>query len=316
MTVQRNKLELQRYHAELKPVWNSFVGTAKNATFLHQREYMDYHASRFTDDSVLVFQDNKAIAAFPCNTVEDEVQSHGGLTYGGLLIGKSVHAATVVEIFHALGDHFRNNGKRRIIYKAVPHVFHKYPADEDLYALVRVGARLFRRDLSSVVELVNRPKLSDSRKNTARKAEKAGAVVVELEDFTEFHGLLTHVLSKFGATPVHTVDELQLLKARFPEQIRLFGTLIGDRLHAGCLVYDCGHIVHTQYLASSDEGRQMGALDHLLLDLIEKRFVDKRYLSFGISTEDQGRVLNTGLIAQKEGFGGRGIVHDFYEWVL
>lgn len=316
MTGQRNKLELERYHAGLKPVWDSFVGTAKNATFLHQRDYMDYHAARFNDDSVLILQDNKPIAAFPCNTVEDEVQSHGGLTYGGLLTGKNIHAATVVEIFHALGDHFRNRGKRRIIYKAVPHVFHKYPADEDLYALTRVGARLFRRDLSSVVELANRPKLSDSRKNTARKAEKAGGVVVELEDFTEFHGLLTHVLSKFGAMPVHAVDELQLLKARFPEQIRLFGTLIGDRLHAACLVYDCGHIVHTQYLASSDEGRQVGALDYLLWNLIEKRFVDKRYWSFGISTEDQGRVLNPGLIAQKEGFGGRGIVHDFYEWVL
>jgi hypothetical protein len=123
-------------------------------------------------------------------------------------------------------------------------------------------------------------------------------------------------LRKFGANPVHSLAELCLLKSRFPENIRLFGTVIGGQLAAGALVYDCGHIVHTQYLASSDAGRQVGALDFLLLTLIEKYFSDKRYFSFGISTEDSGRLLNAGLISQKEGFGGRGIVHDFYEWVL
>lgn len=316
MSDQNNQFELVRYHAELKPMWDALVGKAKNATFLHYRDYLDYHASRFVDHSILVLKNGKAIAAFPCNTVGEQVSSHGGLTYGGLLFGKDVHATTVLEIFQALGNYFRENGKRKIIYKAVPHIFHDYPADEDLYALTRMGARLIRRDLSSVVELARRPKFSDSRKNTARKAEKAGAVMVELDDFSEFHALLTHVLSKFGAAPVHTLDELQLLKTRFPQQIRLFGTMIDGRLSAACLVYDCGHVVHTQYLASSDEGRQLGALDYLLLNLIEKLFVDKEFLSFGISTEQQGQVLNAGLIAQKEGFGGRGIVHDFYEWEL
>jgi len=316
MSDQKNQIELVRYQAESKPIWDAVVDKAKNATFLHYRDYVDYHAARFADHSILVFKSGKAIAAFPCNIVDDQVYSHGGLTYGGLLYGKDVHAATVLEIFEALGNYFREIGKRKIIYKVVPQIFHNYPADEDLYALTRVGAFLTRRDLSSVIEIAHRPKLSDSRKSTARKAEKAGAVAVELDDFHEFHALLAHVLSKFGAAPVHSVDELELLKARFPERIRLFGTLIGGRLYAACLAYDCGHVVHTQYLASSDEGRQIGALDYLLLNLIEKYFSGKKFLSFGISTEQQGRVLNTGLISQKEGFGGRGIVHDFYEWVL
>jgi len=316
MNDQKNQIELVRYSIELKSTWDALVDKAKNATFLHYRDYVDYHADRFVDHSILIFKSGKVIAAFPCNVVEDKVYSHGGLTYGGLLYGKDVHAATVLEIFEGLGNYFRENGKRKILYKVVPQIFHTYPADEDLYALTRVGASLVRRDLSSVIELAHRPKLSDSRKSTARKAEKAGAVAVELNDFHEFHALLAQVLSKFGAAPVHSVGELELLKARFPERIRLFGTLIDGRLYAACLVYDCGHVVHTQYLASSDEGRQIGALDYLLLNLIEKYFSDKKFLSFGISTEQQGRFLNTGLIAQKEGFGGRGIVHDFYEWIL
>lgn len=38
-----------------------------------------------------------------------------------------------------------------------------------------------------------------------------------------------------------------------------------------------------------------------------------KYFDFGISNENNGRFLNRGLIAQKEGFGARTIVHDFYE---
>ena len=115
---------------------------------------------------------------------------------------------------------------------------------------------------------------------------------------------------------MHSAAELALLKSRFPNNIRLFGVIHEDRLIAASLVFDFGHVVHTQYMASTDEGRVLGALDYLLIQLIEVTFSDKYYLSFGISTEQHGQFLNEGLIRQKEGFGGRGMVHDFYEWNL
>jgi len=87
-------------------------------------------------------------------------------------------------------------------------------------------------------------------------------------------------------------------------------------LLAGALVYDFGHVAHTQYLASSDEGREFGALDFLLANLLDTVYANRRYFSFGISTEQEGRYLNEGLIFQKEGFGGRAVVHDFYELEL
>ena len=36
------------------------------------------------------------------------------------------------------------------------------------------------------------------------------------------------------------------------------------------------------------------------------------YLDFGISTEQDGKWLNEGLIFQKEGFGGRAVCYDQY----
>ncbi|EIA46149.1 hypothetical protein cco111_09042, partial [Campylobacter coli 2680] len=38
-----------------------------------------------------------------------------------------------------------------------------------------------------------------------------------------------------------------------------------------------------------------------------------KYFDFGISTENGGQFLNHGLISQKEEFGGRGVIYDFYE---
>ena len=58
----------------------------------------------------------------------------------------------------------------------------------------------------------------------------------------------------------------------------------------------------------------MGALDFLIETCIEESQQDGyQYFSFGISTEENGRVLNSGLVAQKENFGARGMVLDFYE---
>lgn len=309
-------MDIYKYSSDLEVVWDRLVNNSKNGNFLHLRKYMEYHCDRFTDESILVFSDGKPIAALPCNRVDTSIFSHGGLTYGGLLYGNEVHAPDVLKIFNRIGEYFRSIGCTKFIYKAVPHVFHTYLAEEDLYALYRVGARLIRRDISTVIMLHSRPKFSDSRKNTARKAEKSGVSFVELNSVTEFHELLTSVLMKFGNAPVHSVSELLYLKEKFPNEIRIFGALLNQKLIAAALIYDFGHIVHSQYLASSEEGKSIGALDYVLLRLIEETFSEKKYFSFGISTEQQGHYLNEGLVRQKEGFGGRGVVHDFYEWDL
>lgn len=304
------------YSSRQQDAWDDLVRSSKNGTFLHLRNYMDYHSDRYLDKSIMFYEKNKPIAIFPCCAQEDSVVSHAGLTYGGLVYGKELHAATVLNIFQSLARYYKAAGFKKIVYKPVPRVFHAYPADEDLYCLFRMGARLYRRDLSSVIELSKRPKFSDSRKSTARKAVKAGARFAEINDIEGFYALLASVLIKFGSAPVHSVEELTNLKSKFPNNIRLFGVTLGEQLLAGTLVFDFGHVVHTQYMGASDEGRLLGALDYLLVQLIEATFSSKQYFSFGISTEKQGYYLNDGLIKQKEGFGGRGMVHDFYEWNL
>jgi hypothetical protein len=305
--------EILRYSVDNRESWNDLVLKSKNGNFLHLRDYMDYHAHRFDDQSVIVLKRGKPVAVFPCNRAGDQIVSHGGLTYGGLLYGNNLHATEVLAIFHKLVTYYQRIDMQSILYKAIPHIFHKYPAEEDLYALFRLGAQHYRRDISSVIQFDNRMKLSDSRKCTIRKSAKLGVVIREGEFIEEYHNLLSQAVGKLGLKPAHSAQELKLLKSRFPENIRLFGAFDGELLLAGTIIYDFGHVVHTQYMANSDEGREVGALDFVLGHLIETTFSNRRFLSFGVSTEQDGQYLNEGLIFQKEGFGARGIVHDFYE---
>ncbi len=296
--------------------WDALVGRSRNGNFLHRRGYMDYHADRFVDGSLLVERNDEVVAVFPANIRDGTAISHGGLTYAGLITSHALRAEATLAVFEHMGAHYLSQGVVRVIYKAVPHVFHAYPAEEDLYALHRLGARLTRRDLSSVIALQETFEFTQMRKRAVGKARKAGISLRVAADPAAFHALLSEVLRRHDAAPTHSLAELRLLQSRFPRQIVLHEARMGDDLLAGVVVYDFGRTVHTQYMAASEAGRRLDALSFLLADLICGSYADRCYFTFGISTEREGRDLNGGLVAQKEYFGARAIVHDFYEWLL
>ena len=82
--------------------WNAFIDQAKNATFLFHRDFMDYHSDRFQDYSLIVLDGEKWVAVLPANVVGNQVFSHQGLTYGGLVYTEKLKLASVIEIFKAV----------------------------------------------------------------------------------------------------------------------------------------------------------------------------------------------------------------------
>ena len=309
-------LALRPYVAADAAAWDALVGRSRNGNLLHRRGYMDYHADRFVDRSLVVERGGEFVAVFPASIQDRTVTSHGGLTYAGLISSADLRAESTLALFEQIGGHYRAQGVERVVYKAVPHVFHGYPAEEDLYALHRLGARLGRRDLSSVIALQEAFRFTPARRRAVSRAKRAGIDVQIGTDLEGFHRLLSEVLRRHAAVRTHSVAEMRLLQSRFPEHIVLHEARRDGILLAGVLVYDFGQVVHTQYLAASEEGRRLDALSLLLAQLIEHTYASRRHFSFGISTEQQGRVLNGGLVAQKEYFGARAVVHDTYEWPL
>lgn len=310
-----------RYDASMKEEWNSFVKTSKNGTFLIDRNFMDYHSDRFTDCSLMFHKKGELIAMLPANWLESEgtVQSHGGLTYGGLILSPHITAVEALEVFSCAIDWMKTSlGAHRWIYKPIPYIYCKLPAEEDLYALFRSGGRIQARAVSSVIDSTSRLPMRKLRRRGQAKALKLSLEVIETDadaHWTAFWQILSDVLMKrHGKLPVHTLDEIRLLKGRFPQQIRLFTVLDASKeVVAGTLVFDTGQVAHAQYIAASESGKKDGALDLLFSYLIEEEFAERPFFDFGISTEQGGSHLNEGLIFQKEGFGARSVVYDTYE---
>lgn len=310
-------LEIRRYAASDAEIWDAFVKASKNGTFLFQRGFMDYHADQFQDHSLMIFEAGNLLALLPANRDGDALVSHGGLTYGGIISGNKMSAVRMLLVFDALQEYMRAAGLKVLRYKAVPYIYHDQPADEDIYALFRHQAKLVRADASATIALPRKLPFGSGKKDGLRKALKAGLEMRESRDWATCWTLLKQVLSdRHDARPVHSLDQIQLLAARFPDEIRLFGAFDTDDMIAALVIFDCGAAVHAQYIASSDRGRAHGGIDLIVKTLIEEQFADRRWFDFGISTTDQGRELNEGLSRQKELFGARTVAYAHYELTL
>ncbi len=306
-------MEAVRYQPALKCSWDTFVEGSKNGTFLLKRDYMEYHSDRFTDYSLMFFEGGNLKALLPASQHGKRVVSHGGLTYGGLIVDRSMTVSTMLEVMNSLLSFLKGEGMEELAYKRIPSIYYSYPSDEDLYALFRSGATISKCGISSAVYLPERIRYSKGRRCNISKANKSGLSFCESNDIPGYIELLSSVLrERHGVAPVHTATEIEYLQSKFPENIRLFVAEKEGRMVAGSLVYVTPLVAHTQYLANSEEGRSCGALDYVVDKLISEVYPEKRYFDFGISTEDGGRILNEGLAAQKQEYGARGVVYNEY----
>ena len=220
----------------------------------------------------------------------------------------------MLEVWDAMMSFLKENGIRTLVYKAIPYIYHRYPADEDLYALFRYGAQVAECNISTAVALTNPAKYNENQRLNVRKANEYGLCVAEADDFSEFWEILTLCLmDRHNASPVHSLEEITLLKNRFPRNIRLFGAFSDNRMVAGCVVFIDHTTAHLQYIASSPDGMRMNAMALIHDHLMHNEFAEMRYYDLGTSNENHGLVLNNGLIIQKCGFGGRGIAHQIYK---
>ena len=308
--------EIKPYLPELKSEWDAFVSASKNGLFLFYRDYMDYHHDRFPDHSLLIYRRNKLYALLPANQKGNILYSHQGLTFGGLIVNQHFTTAEAVTVLQLMNAYLHNEGLQKVVYKAIPWLYHQQPSEEDLYAIYRTTkARLVARDIATVVKIDAPLSCYQIRKSGIKKANQNGITIEESNRWTDFWHILTaNLQTKYHVRPVHTLTEIEMLKARFPNNIRLFTAQQNGKVLGGTVVYEYGNVAHTQYISASLEGKKLHALDLLFDKLIHEVYQDKAWFDFGKSTEQQGTILNESLIYQKESFGGRAVCYDWYEW--
>lgn len=313
-------MQIRSYKSEDAQAWDRFCENALNATLLHTRRYLGYHGDRFVDESrIIADEKGRVVGLFPAAKDPDDescIVSHPGITYGGVVHDGRLGGERMLEAFNALADDYASRGYRRLIYKAVPHIYHRVPAQDDLYALYRLGARRFRCDLSSAVNIHNRLPKNERRRRAFRKAAKAGVEIREGREYIEplWRVLRENLAHRHDAKPVHNENTINLLADYFPEHIRFVTGWCDGELVAGVVIYFAGPVRHAQYIAASERGHAVNALDAVFENCIRQAQEEgANWFDFGISNEQQGEFLNDGLYAFKSEFGGGGIVHEFYD---
>lgn len=309
------KYTIKRYDTNDYSNWNAFIGNAKNATFLFHRDYMEYHKDRFEDYSLIIKEDEKWIAVLPAHRNGNELFSHQGLTYGGLIYSEKLKLSIVIAAFGEILSFLHGNSIDKIHIKTMPSIYHDKPAEEFEYALFLAEAKLVRRDSLSVLDLRNKLAFSKTRKESIRHGIKNSLIVKEETDLKSFWKeiLIPNLANKHQVNPVHTIDEIEKLQKSFPENIRHFNVYHNGKIVAGTTVFVSKNVAHPQYISGQSNKNELGSLDFLYNHLITEVFNDKRFFDFGTSNEEKGRKLKKGLVFWKESYGASTIVHDFYE---
>ncbi len=309
------QFSVRKYTSKDKQEWNDFVSKAKNATFLFHRDFMDYHQDRFDDYSLIVEDDKNWVAVLPANKVGEELFSHQGLTYGGLVINQNLKLEKYISLFKTLLEYLCSDGINRLIIKELPFIYADFFSDELAYLSFLTQAKLSRRDALAVVDLSNVQKLANGRKEGVLRGQKNELIVKEEVDFSLFWSkiLIPNLLEKHQVNPVHSLTEITLLKEKFPSNIRQFNVYKGDEIVGGTTIFESKNVAHSQYISANNLKNELGTLDFLYHHLITEVFKEKKYFDFGISNEAQGKKLNGGLSFWKESFGAHIVTQDFYE---
>ena len=305
---------VEKYTKENRLAWDTFISGAKNATFLFARDFMEYHSDRFTDYSLLVYKDDLLYAVLPANIVGDKLYSHKGLTYGSLVLSKSAKLLYTFEAFKALLAFLDAKAISTLELRNIPTFYNTMPSDELSYFLFKANATLIKRDALMVIDTSTKIKFQKNRREGINKAKRNGLTIAVDDNFEGFWNeiLIPNLHKKHGVAPVHSLEEIQLLAAKFPDHIKQVNVYKDNVIVAGTTLFLTKTTIHPQYVSGNSDKNAFGSLD-LAYDYIINHFdSSKRYFDFNISSEENGAALNSGLIFWKESCGARTYVADNY----
>ena len=302
--------------AEYHP-WNSFVSSAKNATFLFHRDFMEYHKDRFTDFSLMIYKNQNLVAVLPANKVDGTLYSHQGLTYGGLVLSPDSDLVEIEEITSQVFRFIKYEGFYNLILKSFPDIYQKASSVELAYVLQKEKASIINQNLILAIDLRSDFKIHKSKLKRFRKCKKGGFQISEdLKEFQKFWTqlLIPRLQEKHQSTSVHSFPEILQLQSAFPDNIVQYNIYKDEELLAGITIFKSANVVKSQYGIASKTGERLGALDMLFVKLIDDfKLEGFSYFSMGTINDDSKIGYNVGMLKQKQEFGCQMFLQPVYQ---
>jgi len=298
-------VEFQPQDASL---WEDVVETSSQGALQHRRRFLDYHGDRFSDRSLLVHRDGDVGAIFPAAEspiAPDEIVSHPGAAYGGLVLTPGIRASEVPGVVDAIIGHYRKARVRSLLVRPPWHWTQARPDEVFTHELLRRGATAAAWQLVSVVDLREPLALGSRRRRMLKRGTSRLSLSWDLENLPQFWEILEErLLMSHSVRPTHSLDEMTDLAARFPANIYLVTAWEGDEIVGGALAITESRYQHLQYIAATDAGRDAGATDVVVVAAAERaRSVGIKSLSLGSSVDPKDHSVNVGLLDFKSEFG-------------
>mgnify|MGYP001058440346 FL=1 len=308
-----SEFTIKKYTNADQQVWDAFVSQNTNTTFLFFRDFIEYHKHLFVDYSLMVFKKNKIIAILPAHIHKKTVNSHQGLTYGGLISDPKLRFQERLSCCKIILKYLKDNAIKTLNLKFLPDAYQIESNQSLEYILHKIKAKCNQVNMLSVVKPKHK-KYSKDRIAGNKRGLINNLHIKEEDNLSTFWNnlLIPKLKSKYHTEPVHSFEEIQLLKKRFPKNIRQFNVYQGEKLIAGTTIFEHLHIARSQYIASDENKNKLGSLDFLHFYLLENVFKDKILFDFGSSHTEEHNDIIDGLIYWKEGFGATSTVQKCY----
>ena len=123
----------------------------------------------------MIYNGDKLIAVLPANRVDEVLWSHQGLTYGGFITSTDMTTPLMVDVMTATLSRLRKEGLKSLLYKCVPSIYHTIPAEEDRWALFIISAKVFSRDVLSVLKCAATGKKTNAQAERGCTGRETGA---------------------------------------------------------------------------------------------------------------------------------------------
>ena len=276
---------------------------------------MDYHKDRFEDFSLLIYKGERLYALLPANINDDVVYSHQGLTYGSFVLQDSAKLKSTFLAFKEVLKFLFEERIKKLDIRIIPSFYNSLPSDELEYILYKAEGSLVKRDVILLIDYQNKLRFQKNRREGINKAKRKGLLVKVDGDYEKFWNeiLIPNLKEKYNTSPVHSLDEIKLLAARFPKHIKQVNVYQDDKIVAGTTLFLTKNVVHPQYISGNENKNELGSLDLLLNDVFDHFKEGRNYFSFNTSSEENGKLLNEGLLFWKESCGARPHVFNNYE---
>lgn len=293
---------VKRYNSEYFTLWNDFVSTAKNATFLFYRDYMEYHSDRFEDYSLLVFDDEKLVSIIPANRIENSIFSHQGLTYGGFVFDDNLNIIEMNTIISKVVIYLKENRFGEFLIKEMVSIYAAQYFNEIRLMLLEKEAKLSAAKMNLAIDFKSEFKISKSKLKHYRRLQSIGLEIREEDSLDNFWDkvLIPRLAQRFSSKPVHTLEEITFLKRKFPDNIFQYNVYLENEILAGITIFKTDKVIKSQYGAITKSGEKFRALDFLYINLINKFKTQYAYFDMGTVDDDSELGYNIGLLNQKK----------------